>query len=429
MVVDEPLRSDPIGHLEQPHSLRHLYEMLALLEDGHAHDDVRILQFGDSHTASDFGTSQARRALQARFGDGGRGFVALGKPWTRFPYLQDGIRSGATPEFHPEKGGGKGATKSSPGNGCYGLLGIAVQSDGDSVGAAWTETTLQTSRIELAYFEQPGGGSFDVFIDNAKVVRLGTSAAHAQSAWRSFDVADAPHKVEVRSVGDGTVRVFGMTLDRATAGVELDALGIGGAQIYAPLSWDEAHMAEQLKHRAPDLIVVAYGTNESMNDTPAAAYERKLVDLLGRMSRAVPGASCLLLGPQDRASKQKDGTWLSAPKVQEIVESQRRVAQAAGCAFYSQLDAMGGPGSMARWADEHPARGGRDHVHLTRDGYASLADSLVGDMLHAYAAWRADNGLAPTGPALTPPAAPTALPSADAGAPPRPRHRRHHARG
>ena len=427
-MVDEPTRSEPIGHLEQPHALRHLFEMLALLEDGHAHDDVRILQYGDSHTSSDFGTGAMRRALQARFGDGGRGFVSVGKPWTKYPYAQDGVRAGQTPEFHPEKGS-RATRTSPPGDGRYGLLGIAVQSDGDAVGQAWTETTMHASRVELAYYEQPNGGSFDVFIDNSRVMRIGTSASKAQSAWRSFDVADAPHKVEVRSVGDGTVRLFGMTLDRATAGVELDSLGIGGEQIYGPLSWDEAHMAEQLRHRAPDLVVLAYGTNESMNDTPAAAYERKLVDLLGRMSRAVPGASCMLIGPPDRAAKQKDGTWESAPKVQEVVESQRRVAQAAGCAFFDQLAAMGGPGSIARWSQDKPPRGARDRVHLTRDGYGVLASELVTDMLHAYAAWRADTGLAPSGAPTTP--TPIALQpiEVDASSPVAPHpHRRHRAR-
>jgi hypothetical protein len=58
-----------------------------------------------------------------------------------------------------------------------------------------------------------------------------------------------------------------------------------------------------------------------------------------------------------------------------------------------------------------------------------LADAFVGDLLHAYAAWRADNGLAPTGPAMPAPPPLVALPSAaDAGteAPKAKTHKRHH---
>jgi lysophospholipase L1-like esterase len=178
----------------------------------------------------------------------------------------------------------------------------------------------------------------------------------------------------------------------------VDALGINGAQIHTALSWNEAHFAEQLKHRAPDVVILAYGTNESLEKLSAAEYERKLVDLLGRVARAVPTSSCLLLGPPDRAALTK-GTkddWKTASKLVEIVESQRRVAEAAGCAFYDQLEAMGGPGSMAVWSKEPRPRGGKDRIHLTRDGYASLATAFVGDLMRAYAVWRADNGLAPT---------------------------------
>jgi len=59
------------------------FEALARLEAGQAEDDVRVTQFGDSHTAADIETAVVRRALQARFGDGGRGFrrdrAALGR--------------------------------------------------------------------------------------------------------------------------------------------------------------------------------------------------------------------------------------------------------------------------------------------------------------------------------------------------------------
>ena len=58
---DAPLSTAPVGHLEGPHHLTHLFEALAKLDDGHAHDDVRILQYGDSHTASDLGVAVFRR--------------------------------------------------------------------------------------------------------------------------------------------------------------------------------------------------------------------------------------------------------------------------------------------------------------------------------------------------------------------------------
>jgi lysophospholipase L1-like esterase len=389
-----PLSTAPVGHLEGPHHLARFFDRLASLDAGTAHDDVRVLQYGDSHTASDLGTAVFRKLLQARFGDGGRGFVSIGRPWPT--YVQDGIRGGMSAEFEPQKARFKDNRVF--GDGCYGLLGVSIATD-EGGARAWTEATQPFSRVEIDYWQGPRGGSFDVFVDGAHATRVATRATQAGSGYFAFDMADAPHQIELRTIGDGEVRVFGMVLDRPQAGVVVDALGINGAQIFTALRWSEEHFAEQVRHRAPDLVVLAYGTNESAEARlDDAAYERGLVDLLGRVARAVPGASCLLLGPPDLARWTKGTrgyhTW---PRVLEIAAMQRRVAQAAGCAFYDQIEAMGGPGSMASWAEEPQPRAQQDRMHLTRSGYAQVGTSLATDTLHAYDEWRAEMNLPPTG--------------------------------
>ena len=99
----------------------------------------------------------------------------------------------------------------------------------------------------------------------------------------------------------------------------------------------------------------------------------------------------MLLGPPDLARWTK-GTrgYHTVPRILEIEAIQRRVARAAGCAFYSQIDAMGGPGSMASWAEEPEPRAQGDRVHLTRTGYTQVGTALATDVLHAYDAWRAE---------------------------------------
>lgn len=407
-------RATVVGALERPGKLNRFFESVARLEAGQAAEDVRIVQFGDSHTAADIETAVVRRALQARFGDGGRGFVAIGKPWKG--YLQEGVRCGMSNEWSSERG--KLAKGRFSGDGLYGLAGIGVETRQHGA-RAWTDITARTARTEVAYLEQPNGGSFDVFVDGVRVVRIATRGERTTSAFRTFDVSEgAAHQLEVRAAGDGDVRVFGVSLDRAQPGVVFDALGINGARVTTCLQWNEQHWAEQLKHRAPSLVVLAYGTNESTDDgTSQQTYERQLVDLLGRVARAVPTASCLLMGPPDRAVPSGDGAWMTSPKLLEIIASQRRVAEAAGCAFYNQLDAMGGEGTVAGWAAEDPPRAQKDRVHLTREGYAQLGSSFASDLMRGYASWRREAGLPPTSAprAADPTVAPPALgtPAAD----------------
>lgn len=383
-------RASSVGALERPAALRRFFEAMARLESGNAQEDVRIVQYGDSHTAADVETAQIRNALQARFGDGGRGYVALGRPWKY--YRQDGVRVGMTAaDWSQERTKAKGR-----GDGLYGLGGFSLVTQ-RSGARAWSDITAKTSRAEIAYLEQPTGGAFDVFIDGVRVVRISTRGERTQSAFRSFDVLESSaHQLEVRTVGDGDVRIFGVALDRAQHGVVYDALGIGGAQVHVALTWNEPHWAEQLRHRAPHLVVLAYGTNESVEpDYPQALYERRLVDVLGRIARAVPSASCLLMGPPDLAIETKDG-WVTSPKLLEIIASQRRVAEAAGCAFYDQFQAMGGEGSMATWATEDPPRAQKDRVHMTKEGYQQLGSSFASDLMRAYASFRRESGLPPT---------------------------------
>ncbi|HEY1955293.1 MAG TPA: GDSL-type esterase/lipase family protein [Polyangiaceae bacterium] len=401
------------GPLDNTAALKRFFEALSKLDDASAQNDVRIVQFGDSHTAADLMTGAARHVLQARFGDGGRGFVEIGRPY-RY-YWQDGLKSpGMTRDFHAERG--KLEHGKFVGDGCYGLGGVCLVTSAQGA-RAWAELASPASKIEVDYWEQPGGGSFDLVIDGSPVLTVKTRGAEAGSAFQSVVVPDGPHKVEVRARGDGEVRVFGVTLDRDRNGVVYDALGLNGARASTTLQWSEPHMAEQLRHTAPDLVVLAYGTNESADEESIDAVSREIVAALGRVERAVPAAACLLLGPPDRAVRTASdnpytpdaGTfWATSPRIEQIVAAERKIADAAGCAFYDQLAAMGGPGTIAAWAEMEPPRAQRDRTHLTREGYAMLGNAFANDLLAAYVAFRAERGLAPKAPPA--PSSPPLLP-------------------
>jgi lysophospholipase L1-like esterase len=390
--------------LDHPEALRRFFSSLEGLEKGGRGDDVRVVQFGDSHTAADYQTGPLRRSLQKRFGDGGRGFVSLGRPW-KF-YTQEGVQQNGMSGWSPERG--RYAKGKFVGDGRYGLVGVSIAAS--QAGArAYTDLSAQAARVELAYLEAPRGGSFEVLIDGARVKRVRTSAPEARSAYLSLEVPEGPHRLELSAVGDGTVRVFGVNLDRPRFGITLDAFGVNGARAADLLRLDEQHFAGELRHRDPSLVVLAYGTNESSDDVPIDAVERQVVDVLGRVARAVPTASCLLLGPPDRAVKRRvvvapdpgavasgavgaestlQTVWTTPQRLLDVAAMERKVAAAAGCAYYSQLDAMGGPGAIAGWANESPPRAMLDRTHLSRQGYAELGDAFASEILQSYDAYR-----------------------------------------
>jgi hypothetical protein len=65
---------------ENPAALIPFFERLYRHERGEAAEPVRILHFGDSHTAADEWTGALRALFQQQFGDGGAGFSFAGKP-------------------------------------------------------------------------------------------------------------------------------------------------------------------------------------------------------------------------------------------------------------------------------------------------------------------------------------------------------------
>ena len=373
----------PTGHLEHPARLAALFSRFQELETKQAKTDVRLVQFGDSHTASDYGTSVARLRLTARFGSGGRGFIPMGAPYKRLFQAGESVSRGIA--FEPDE-------TTLPANrgrsdGFFGPTGIAM--DGRVLGASMTsELSASADRFEIAYLAQPAGGSFDIYVDGQRRTRIATNQASRASAFRTFEVERGSHSLEARAVGDGSVRIFGVRLDDDAVGLTLDSLGINGAKATTLLGTDEANFTEQVAHVAPALAIFAYGTNESGDTTTTPDDHAEAIKALAkRAKKGAPGAQCLVLGPPDRGSR-------TLPKLIELIAAQRRAADESGCAFYDQLAAMGGPGAIGRWASESPPRARRDFVHLTRAGYAFVAEALVHDLVMAYDNWKSANSVA-----------------------------------
>jgi lysophospholipase L1-like esterase len=274
-------------------------------------------------------------------------------------------------------------------DGLYGLAGFSCSSGStEDFGRISTSTRSafgqSVARFDVYYLEQPNGGRLDVFVDGAHYVRISTAATTPSLGMRVIRVPEGPHELEVRPVGDGEVRLFGIVMERNAPGVVLDSLGIRGARASVWLEWDEEIWGQQLARRHPDLIMLAYGTNES-GDTrqPIARYERQLSDVLARLRRISPEASCVLIGPTDRPIRRRR-EWVHRPRIDQVIEIQRTVGARYGCAFWDAFEAMGGALSIIEWHGMDPPLASRDRVHLTTLGYERLADELARALLSGY---------------------------------------------
>ena len=359
------------------------YEALKELE-AKKRDKVRILHYGDSHTAADFFTTTVRRALQSRFGDGGRGFILLGKPWRS--YRPKDIEVSATGTWDAERI--LIAADPATLDGYYGLGGITTETRAP-LARSFVQTNLEkgfdkkASLFDLFYMVQPGGGHLKVFVDGKQRGNVDTNGQKKRTGFFKVKVKEAPHKFEVRVMGDGEVRLFGAVVE-ADRGLVYDSLGVNGGFFYTPHRWNETELQKQIARRNPDLIVTMYGTNESgsRSITPES-YKEKVRITMARFMGGAPNAACLMMGPPDRDSENGEGerlTW--------IIQVQREVAAEIGCGFINLRDMMGGEGAHRVWQSVTPAMAQTDGIHLTVRGYMTLGERVATEILSAYDDYR-----------------------------------------
>ena len=168
------------------------------------------------------------------------------------------------------------------------------------------------------------------------------------------------------------------------SGVIYDALGINGARASRPLTWDWKVLAGSLKLRDPDLIVIAYGSNEVSDvDLDLEEYKVSFTTLLKQFHEAAPRASILVIGPPDRAVRMAN-KWKTFARMPALVEAQRQAAFEAGAAFYDLFNAMGGANSIDLWTTQRQSLAQPDRVHLTSAGYKLVAGWLYTELVNGF---------------------------------------------
>ena len=167
---------------------------------------------------------------------------------------------------------------------------------------------------------------------------------------------------------------------RRRGGVVLSNLGVVGAQLTHFGRTDDAVVRAELAAYRPDLIVLAFGTNEGFSPSSSGgeAYEAALRDQIARMRRlAGANVPILLLGPPDagdaaaRASAIRPGPAATAgssrARSAAVRERQMSVARAdAGRPSGTGRRRWAGAAPPTQWRLTELMRG--DHVHFTRSG-------------------------------------------------------------
>lgn len=337
---------------------------------------TRILHYGDSPTTADLITADVRVLFQKEFGDAGHGFVLIAKPWAWYGHRGVTVK-GSGWKIEP-------ANTAELRDGQYGLGAVSFRGGPGAVSKLTLKDGGHTA-LEVAYLSQPDGGSFTVTADGQVVGTVDTESPVVAPGFRLIEVPGGFQEVGIGQV-QGRVRLYGVRLLKDGPGVEYSSMGVNGAAItILARNVGEEHWGDQLRHVKPNLVVINYGTNESVYGKYVdTAFALELVRAVKRVRQAVPEAAILIMSPMDRGQRMPTGEIGTVPPLGRLVALEQRVAAEQHCAFFNTFEAMGGPGTMGRWYTAEPRMVGADLIHPMPSGARIVGNLLYKSLQDGY---------------------------------------------
>jgi lysophospholipase L1-like esterase len=374
-----------------------------LKDQGDARRAITILQLGDSHTSADFLTGEIRRRLQEAYGNGGSGYVTAGRPHI-------GVLS-STLKITVSQGWTYQALQRSEETGEFWMSGF------NTVASAAGETLSFTSEraeifdvIEIEAVRRPGGGTFEIKLDGNVEGTFDLAGQKVEPIVIRL-VPDKGPTNQVRDITlttrtDGPVSIASVAIYNSHDGLTYNSVGYPGATIDILNKLDNRLFTSNLRRLNPQIVVLSFGTNEADKanlDIPA--YTERYRKVLAKIRSALPGALLVMIGPpeaeelsshcKDKAAREaatcrRETTgatrgdaceWKTLPKLNEVREAQRKIAERDGIVFWNWASIMPKECGATRWLKETPVLMAKDHVHFTIAGYkksaAAFLDTLI----------------------------------------------------
>ena len=327
---------------------------------------VRILHLGDSHVAAEPFASAVRSYFVRRYGAGEGGF-----------YL---------PELLPRP---REAASRLRFDRAWKVVHARSATDSETdLSGGWAEATARGAKARvlgpftegrILLLRQPAGGTVAVRIDGRAIVERSLAGSTGVEVIRVSTGATEGREIEIVAGGDGPVRFLGAVLDSARQGAVYFPVGVNGALASFLLKIPERLLADQLQAVDPDLVILAFGTNEARTFEPEARLlSEQMATLIARVRRAVPAAFVVVVGPPDQARRTRSGRLAAVPARELVSRAFEIAARQEGALFIDLAEAMGGEGAIRAWSAARPALVQEDLVHFTSAGYLRLARLLAG---------------------------------------------------
>jgi len=364
---------------------------------------ITILQLGDSHTSADFLTGELRRRLQETYGNGGSGYVTAGRPHI-------GVLS-ATLKISVSQGWTYQALQRSEEVGEFWMSGFNTVASKEGETLSFVSDRPEVfDVIEIEAIRRPGGGSFDIKLDGNVEGSFDLAGPKVEPIVIRL-VPDKGPTNQVRDISlttrsDGTVSIASVAIYNTRTGLTYNSVGYPGATIDILNKLDNRLFTSNLRRLNPQIVVLSFGTNEaSKPNLDIGDYTERYRRVVAKIRATLPAAAIVMIGPpeaeelpshckdkaRENATCRRETTasarngdaceWKTLPKLADVREAQRKLAQREGLVYWNWASIMPKECGADRWHTQSPALMAKDRVHFTIAGYkksaAAFLDTLI----------------------------------------------------
>jgi len=337
---------------------------------------IKILQIGASHTQADIFTGQVRKRFQTMdYGyNGSRGYV--------FPYRM--MNTNNPWDYSTDYTGTWEVCRNVEMRECkLGVTGISATTNESS---ATVTVTLKNKDpnykhefnvIKVLHSTDSLSYLINLTLDTTLFSRvINFDKGYSVFILKNF-LTEVSFNLEKNNDSQNYFSLYGISLETDETGIILHPIGINGASFNSYLKAEL--FVEQLKVFAPDLIIIAIGTNDGYTSHfDSALYHRNYASFIELINQAVPQVAIITEVPNDDYLYKKKAN----PATQQQEEIVDKISATYGTAVWDIYAVMGGYNSSAKWYKAGLMAS--DKVHFSSTGYILLGNLLFNAFLHSY---------------------------------------------
>jgi len=348
-----------------------------------------ILQIGDSHTAADLFTGEVRDRLQSTFGKGGL-FLPPGIPRAGVQSAELSIKAGEAWSYNAM------ASTDEPDH--FWLSGYIATATSAGATISFTAPTQQAfDSIDVSFLRSPGGGRAEILLDGEVVDMVPLDGPAGEPLIKRLLPATGPtgtfETLAIRTASAGRVEFSGVFIDQRQSGLSYLSVGFPGARVSVLKRMAPQNLADDMARLDPDMLVLAFGTNEGFDDNlDIDTYRRTLTEIIAALRQERPDLEIVLIGPPPGARQESNcsairnacgtapsgGTcWAQPPKLAAVRDAEMAVALEVGASFWDWGSVLPSACDVEQERLGDPALIGPDRVHLTGRGYRESADAFA----------------------------------------------------